>query len=176
MELQLSNQYKITPFIKGDEVLLAKHLSNTEVLKWLLDIPHPYLIETAKNWITNNLEFYNKNFRHVNFVIRDKNNQLIGGIGAKFMQGSNFAHSCEIGYWLAQPFWGKGIASLAVKKFSDYLIEKERLVRVTACPFTTNLASARVLDKSGFKLEGILNKFVVKNQAYLDCYLYAKVK
>jgi ribosomal-protein-alanine N-acetyltransferase len=176
MKIQLSHGCSITPFRKNDEVLLAKHLSNPNVQKWLLDVPNPYTIETAKQWVIENIEFYNEHFNHLNLVIRASNGDLIGGIGKKPMPGSNFAHSCEIGYWLAEPLWGKGIITAAVKAYTSHLIEKEHFVRVTALPFSSNYASARILDKCGYKLEGILNKFVAKNKAYLDCKLYAYVK
>lgn len=176
MKIQLSHGCRITPFRKGDEVLLAKRFSNPNVQKWLLDVPNPYTIDTARQWVDENIQFYNKNFNHLNLVIRANNGDLIGGIGKKLVTGSNFAHSCEIGYWLARPFWGKGIMTATVKAYTTHLLEKERFVRVTALPFSSNYASARILDKCGYKLEGILNKFVAKNKAYLDCKLYARVK
>ncbi|MFY0672505.1 MAG: GNAT family N-acetyltransferase [Bacteroidia bacterium] len=176
MRIKLSNHYCISPFRKDDEHLLAQYFSNPKIQAWLLDVPNPYTKINARNWIEQNIEFYSQNFHHLNLVIRSENGDLIGGIGKKIMPGANYAHSCEIGYWLAEPFWGQGITTLAVKAYTAHLHDNEHFVRVAAIPFSTNLASARILDKCGYKLEGILNKFVAKNKAYLDCKMYACIK
>ena len=128
MKIQLSNGYSISPFRKDDEDLLAKYFSNPKVQEWLLDVPSPYTQENAKTWIEQNLEFYNEHFNHLNLVIRNEKGDLAGGVGKKLMPGANFAHSCEIGYWLAEPFWGKGIMTDAVDAYTTHLIEKEHFV------------------------------------------------
>ncbi|MGB0429877.1 MAG: GNAT family N-acetyltransferase [Bacteroidia bacterium] len=176
MIINCNSSYSITPFNKGDAQELTKKFNNPNIRKWLLDLPTPYLIENANEWINDNLKYADKNYQHLNLVIRNHQNLLIGGIGKNLTNGTNFAHSCEIGFWLDEPYWNKGIMTLVVKKYVQYLVTKEQFVRVTAIPFKNNLGSAKVLDKCGFKLEGILNKFAAKNKAYHDCLLYAYVK
>jgi RimJ/RimL family protein N-acetyltransferase len=80
-----------------------------------------------------------------------------------------------MGYWLAEPFWGKGIMTQAVKNIADYAICDLKMHRVFAEPYTTNPASARVLEKAGFSCEGILRSSVFKDGKVLDQYLYSYI-
>ena len=75
--------------------------------------------------------------------------------------------TAEMGYWLAEPFWGRGIMTLAVKAMTAYAISDMKLHRVFAEPYSTNPASAKVLEKAGFIREGILHANVLKNGDHL---------
>ncbi len=176
MKIEIENGCSISTFQFKDTFALAQKISSAHVRKWLLDLPNPYTEQIAKSWITENLEFYTNNHHHLNLTIRNQHDALIGGIGKKLKTGQNFSHSCEIGYWLSPEYWGKGIMTSAVSSYCNHLINNENFIRIEAIPFKNNVSSAKVLDKCGFKLEGILNKFVVKNEAYIDCLLYAYVK
>jgi ribosomal-protein-alanine N-acetyltransferase len=81
-----------------------------------------------------------------------------------------------MGYWLGEPFWGKGIMSEAVAKFADYGFEQFGLVRIYAEPYAHNAASCRVLEKAGFALEGRLRSNVIKDGQVIDQCMYAKVR
>jgi ribosomal-protein-alanine N-acetyltransferase len=81
-----------------------------------------------------------------------------------------------LGYWLAEPFWNKGIMTEAVSKFTDVAFERFELNRIFAQPYTNNTASVHVLEKSGFVLEGTLRGSVFKTGKILDQYLYSKIR
>src|SRR5262249_11503976 len=98
----------------------------------------------------------------------------VGGIGATL--GTDVARfSAEVGYWLAEPYWGRGICTEAVRAFTADLVSRFRLVRVFALPFARNVASARVLEKAGYRLEGTMRQAVVKESVVMDQLLYAFV-
>jgi ribosomal-protein-alanine N-acetyltransferase len=80
-----------------------------------------------------------------------------------------------MGYWLAEPFWNKGIMSKIVIRFNEFAFEKFALNRIFAEPYTENTASVRVLEKAGFVLEGTLKASAFKDGKVLDQFLYAKI-
>jgi len=84
--------------------------------------------------------------------------------------------TAELGYWLSQEFWGRGIMTEAVAVFTDFCFENFQLRRVYAEPFANNLASSRVLEKAGFAFEGRLKNNVLKDGKLLDSLLYARTK
>jgi len=85
-------------------------------------------------------------------------------------------HTAELGYWLGEKFWGRGIMSEAVGAFRDFCFTNFPFRRVYAEPFANNPASARVLEKAGFFFEGRLKNNVIKDGKLLDSLLYAKTK
>ncbi|MDP6071748.1 MAG: GNAT family protein [SAR202 cluster bacterium] len=84
--------------------------------------------------------------------------------------------SAEVGYWLGEPFWGKGIATMAISAIVDYAFAHFDLVRLYASVFEWNPASARVLEKAGFTLEGRECKSVTKDGQTIDALVYALVR
>jgi len=101
--------------------------------------------------------------------------EAVGGIGFKL--GTDIARlSAEMGYWLGEPFWGRGLTTRAVQAASDWGFEHYKLTRIFATAFSHNLASMRVLEKAGFVREGILRRSAIKNGVILDQALYAKVR
>ncbi|MEM3074772.1 MAG: GNAT family N-acetyltransferase [Candidatus Pacearchaeota archaeon] len=106
------------------------------------------------------------------FVI-EVEGEAVGEIGAHDIIKN---HKAVISYWLAKKCRGKGITTKAVKILTDYLFNKYKLVRIQGNVRTFNKASARVLEKAGYKLEGILKKNKLKNGKYLDDMIWAKTK
>jgi ribosomal-protein-alanine N-acetyltransferase len=100
--------------------------------------------------------------------------QAIGGIGF-FPQHDVERVSAEIGYWVGEPFWGRGIATEALKAMTVFAIERHDLKRVFAVPFASNVASCRVLEKAGYALEGRLRHSAIKDGALQDQCQYAYV-
>jgi ribosomal-protein-alanine N-acetyltransferase len=84
--------------------------------------------------------------------------------------------SAEIGYWLGEPYWGKGIALKAVNLITEYGFNELELVRIYSGVFDFNKASHRVMEKAGFKLEAVFERSVIKNGIICDEYRYAKIK
>jgi RimJ/RimL family protein N-acetyltransferase len=163
--------WQIRTIADGDAPALVKYANNRNVSRSLKDrFPYPYTMTDAVAWI-----------RHVrtqvvetNFVIVSPD-EAIGGIGLE-LQGDVHRRSAEIGFWLGEPHWGKGIASRAVHAFTEYAFAHLGLVRIFAGVFETNPASARVLEKAGYSCEGPLRRSVTKDGMTLDQLLYAIVR
>ncbi|MDE2785957.1 MAG: GNAT family protein [Chloroflexota bacterium] len=98
--------------------------------------------------------------------------ELIGGIGIQ-TQRDVHRRSGEIGYWLGEPFWGRGIATAVLRTFTEYAFEQFDLVRVYGYVYEWNPASARVLEKVGYQFEGRLKKSVTKDGQVIDQFVYA---
>jgi [ribosomal protein S5]-alanine N-acetyltransferase len=96
----------------------------------------------------------------------------VGGIGFVLQQDVERV-SAEIGYWLGEPFWGRGIATEAVSAVTKYAIERHGLTRLFAVPFASNRASCRVLEKAGYLLEGRLHRSAIKDGVVVDQCQYA---
>lgn len=162
----------LRPFKRGDEESLARNINNKKIYHNLLNVPYPYTLKDAKKWIDENLkEAKNKNPEKIRLAIEIAG-EIAGGIGLDKIKG----HKAEIGYWLGEKYWGQGIATQAVKLVAKYGFDKLKLKRIYAHVFPWNKASMRVLEKAGFKFEGVLKKNHKKNNRYLDSHLYAKVR
>lgn len=107
----------------------------------------------------------------IRFAI-DSGGEVIGGISLRNIEG----HKAEIGYWLSEKYWGRGIMTKAVKLVCGFGFGKLRLRRIYATLFSNNRASARVLEKAGFKREGLLRKLHKKDGRLVDALMYAKVR
>ena len=148
---------------------LVRYANNRNVWLNLRDrFPHPYTKDDAQRW----LEIATEIKPETNFAIAVEGS-AIGAIG--FSVQSDVAYrSAEIGYWLGEEFWGRGIATEALMAVSDYAFASYDLCRLYAHVFEWNLASARVLEKSGYTLEGRLKKSVTKDKQTIDQLLYAR--
>ena len=160
--------FTLRPWTMDDIESLTKYANNFEVAKFLIDaFPHPYTIEDAKSFITL---ISNENPVHT-FAI-DVEGQAVGGIGIH-PQADIHRKNAELGYWLAEPFWGQGIITEAIKRTTDFAFKTYDINRVFARPFGTNMGSQRVLEKVGFKLEAKFEKALFKNNEYIDELVYA---
>lgn len=167
-----SKKFILRPHRRGDEKSLTLNISNKKIYRNTLRIPHPYTLELAQKWISKNLkEAKKKNPSHINFVI-EVDGEATGGIGLNSIQG----HKAEIGYWLGEKYWGRGIMSQAVKLVTKFGFRRLKLKRIFAHVFPWNRASMRVLEKAGFKFEGVLRKNHKKGSRFIDSHLFAKVK
>ena len=165
------DKYQIRQYQLTDVEALVKYGNNYSVSKFLRDaFPFPYTQKDAMQWI--DMVMHNK--FNLAFAIADEK-ELIGGIGAMPNQDVN-RFTAEIGYWLAEPFWNKGIISKAVSTFCGYLFNNFNFNHLTASIFEGNDASMRVVQKAGFVLEGVLRKNVFKENKFLDQYIYGLLK
>lgn len=156
---------------KDDLDCLLRYANNPKIAGNLRDqFPHPYTRRDAIEY----LNYVRSCEVPLSFAI-EFGGEAIGGIG--FKQGIDIARlSMEMGYWLGEPFWGRGLMTRAVTATSDWAFGHYKVVRLFATTFAHNSASMRVLEKSGFGREGILRRSAVKNGEILDQILYAKVK
>lgn len=164
-----AKQFIIRDIKKTDKADLIKCINDKDVSRFLSRVPYPYGSKDADIFLKKALNKKRKRIG-LNYAI-EVEGKLVGGGGIR-----EEGHQAEIGYWLAKKHWGKGLATEIVKELSRYGFGEMKLKRLTAKVFLPNKASARVLEKNGFKLEGILRKDVCKKGKYYDVYLFAKVK
>ncbi|MBE9584160.1 GNAT family N-acetyltransferase [Mucilaginibacter sp. JRF] len=149
---------------------LQQLADNPNIARNLRDIfPHPYTIADAGEFIEAAVTGA---IPHVFGIFADDEFIGVGGITVKIDIHRNNA---EIGYWLGEPYWGKGYATEAVKLLTEYAFNIG-LIRVFAGVFAHNKASQRVLEKAGYTLEAILRSAIVKNGEVMDEHLYAIIK
>jgi len=152
-----------------DMPALVKYADNRKIWMNVRDVfPHPYTRDDAEEWIKRVQEPL------TNFAIASAT-EAIGGIGFN-LQEDIYRRSAEIGYWLGEPYWNKGIATRAVKALAEYAFANFDLLRLYATVFEWNRASARVLEKNAFILEGRLVKSVSKDGKTIDSMLYALIR
>ena len=152
----------------GDEHSLVRHANNYEIWRRLRDLfPHPYTNADAEQWIS----FVQHQDSQTHFAI-EVHGEAAGGIGLQL--GSDIERrSAEIGYWLGEAFWGRGIATAAVGVLTRYGFEALNLTRIFAIPFASSSASIRVLEKCGYICEGTMRRSAIKEGVVIDQVLYA---
>ena len=170
MEIQ-GSAFTLRGWFDGDEASLQKHADNPNVSAFLLDrFPYPYTLNDAITWVT----FMKKQNPQTNFAIAI-DGQVCGGIALDLKVDANH-NQAEIGYWLAEPYWGRGIITEAVRLLTDYAFESLGLIRVQAGVFSKNTAAMRVLEKAGYVKEGIMRKALIKKRIVMDQHMYAILK
>lgn len=173
--IEVNEHIHLTPIKHSDASRLAESLNDPVFYHQTCSIPYPYTLADANAFISAVQVFENQNKVQRDWVVRDKHDHLIGGIGLLFGHGIN-AHRSEMGFWLSKEYWNKGIMTEVVKCFTNWNLSETKLVRLEAFVFKDNLASCRVLEKAGFEKEGFLKKAFLKNGEYLDAWLYARTK
>ena len=164
-------QWQVRSFRLDDAEALAKYANNRNVWLNLRDAhPHPYRLEHAVAWLRY-LEWQNP---EIHFAIASAD-EAIGYIGLG-LQTDVFRRSAEIGYWLGEPFWGRGIATAALRALTEYAFANYNLIRLFAYVYDWNPASVRVLEKAGYVFEGRLRKSATKDGQTVDQLLYAIVR
>lgn len=168
MRIDLGDGYLLREFRDEDLPSLVRHANDPEVARTLEDrFPHPYTEGDGEKWLA--LVAEQKPLTH--FAIANAS-EVIGGIG---LQPREDVYRCtgELGYWLGRRFWGRGIATRAVRAMTAWGFRHLRLTRIQARVFETNPASARVLQKAGFTCEGRLRQSVIKQGRVMDQHVYA---
>jgi RimJ/RimL family protein N-acetyltransferase len=158
----------LRPWSINDLDSLVANANNFNIAKFMTNgFPHPYTKGNGKAFI----QLATKDDPVHLFAI-DVNGQAVGGIGIH-PQGDIMRKNAELGYWLGEAYWGKGIITKAIGKMVDFAFDTYDITRVYARPFGTNLASQRVLEKAGFTLEARIEKNIYKNGEFLDELIYA---
>jgi ribosomal-protein-alanine N-acetyltransferase len=170
MNRQLGD-YLLRDWREEDAPSVAKYADNRKIWLCLRDLfPHPYRLEHATEFIRR----ANAASPRTMLAVATRS-EAIGSIGLSLGQDVH-RYTAELGYWLAEPWWGRGITTLAVRAMVEYAFGELGLRRVHAEPFAPNLASARVLEKAGFSLEGRMRASAHKDGSTVDQLLYAIVK
>ena len=164
---------KIRKWKLSDAKDLAIALSNRKVQDNLRDgLPYPYTEQDGKDYISDMLSA-NEDDTFAFAITVD--NKVVGSIGV-FRQGNIHRQTAELGYYVAEEYWGKGIMTEAVKQICECVFDKSDIIRIYAEPFAYNIASCRVLEKAGFQYEGTLRSNAVKNGKAIDMKMYSLLK
>jgi len=169
MEL-VHEKITLRPFCPADAPLMAILANNEKISRNLRDgFPHPYTLQDAEIFITR---FSNQD--PVTFFAIEFRGEYAGNIS--LMPGTDvYRKSAEIGYFLGEPFWNKGIATIAVKLITDYGFYTLGLARIHTGIYEYNPASMRVLEKCGYQREGVFRKSVFKMGRLWDEVRYARI-
>lgn len=163
---------KIRAWHKNDKQPLLQLINNKKIWDNVLDrLPYPYTEKDADEWLKLNVGINPV----LNFVI-EADGKFAGSIG--MTPGKDVhRHSWEIGYWLGEPFWNKGIITQAIHQAELHIWKSHPSVtRIFAKVFEHNSASMRALEKNGFQLEAVHKKAVLKNNILLDEYVWVKFR
>jgi ribosomal-protein-alanine N-acetyltransferase len=161
----------LRPYRPGDCTSLAISASNQKISVNLRDsFPFPYTLKDAREWIS--LVISQETL--LNFAIAEPLNRVIGGIGLTPGHGIH-RQSVELGYWVREDYWNRGIATAGVKAITEYAISELGFIRVFAMVFSKNWPSRSVLEKNGYILEGILRNHVTKCNKVLDMAVYSVI-
>lgn len=154
-----------------DKESLIYYANNRDVWINLRDrFPHPYTLKDADNWLNMVIGV----LPLTQFAI-EVDNKAVGGIG--FIPNDDVHYiQAEIGYWLGKEYWGKGIATAAVKAVTEYAFCDFNFVKLFAGVFEWNKASVRVLEKAGYEFEARLKKCVLKDGKIIDQLIYSRFK
>jgi ribosomal-protein-alanine N-acetyltransferase len=154
----------------SDAESLLRHANNRNIWLNLRDaFPHPYTKHDARAYIRSVRE----RTPETTFAIAVED-EAVGSVG--FVLRTDVERvSAEIGYWLAEPFWGRGIATEALVALTQYAVGAYGLTRIYALPFAWNLASCRVLEKAGYVLEARLRRSAIKDGEITDQMQYAYI-
>lgn len=167
MELRLTRSI-IRDWRSEDVASLVHHANNRKIWLNLRDsFPNPYTLADGKRWI----ETAASESPVTSFAL-EVNRQAVGGIGI-MLKGDIFRHSGEIGYWLGEEYWGRGIVTEAVIAMTQYAFSYFDLNRISAGVFEWNPASMRVLQKAGYQFEGIMRKGAIKDGKLINEHIYA---
>ena len=163
-------EYSLRKWSMEDAEDLARALSNEKILNNLRDgLPYPYTKKDAEAYIGAMLASgENDTFAYA--ICCD--DRAIGSIGA-FRQGNIHSRTAELGYYLAEEYWGAGVMTWAVRELCGRIFEQTDILRIFAEPFAYNSGSRRVLEKAGFHKEGVLKNNAVKNGKVLDMVMYS---
>ena len=164
---------KIRKWKLTDAKDIAVALSNKKIQENLRDgLPYPYSEQDGIDFISSMLSANEDETFAFAITLDDK---VIGSIGV-FRQQNIHRQTAEMGYYIAEEHWGKGIMTEAVKQICDYVFKNSDILRIYAEPFAYNTGSCRVLEKAGFQYEGTLRNNAVKNGKVIDMKMYSLLR
>jgi ribosomal-protein-alanine N-acetyltransferase len=176
MKIHVNERIRLSELQASDEAACVEHLKAKEIYEYTSRIPYPYTEADFQWWLNRVAQTTKEQGRNVSWAIRNEEEYLIGAIG--FLEGFQIgkSHRAEIGYWLAKPYWGRGIMTDVVRTLCEFAFTEFALVKITAEVFAPNAASARVLEKCGFVQEGYLRQHYMKDGQFRDAKIFALLK
>lgn len=164
---------KIRKWELKDAKDLAAAISNEKVQDNLRDgLPYPYTEQDGVEFISAMLSANEEETFAFAITVDDR---VVGSIGV-FRQGNIHRQTAELGYYIAEAYWGRGIMTDAVRQICAHVFDKSDIIRIYAEPFAYNIASCRVLEKAGFQYEGTLRSNAVKKGRVIDMKMYSLLK
>ena len=169
--METNINFTLRPLRTEDAESMAKQLNNKKVWDNLRDgLPHPYTMKDAEAFIE--LQYNEPSLTCYGIVVDDK---LVGNIG--FTRNHDVERfSSEVGYFIGEDYWGKGIMSAALASAVDDYFATTDVIRLYATPFGHNKASARVLEKAGFTFKCVMTKAAYKNGQFTDELYFERIK
>ena len=161
-------KYVVRDWARSDKESLLRYANNRNVWRNLTHrFPHPYTAEDAEGWFSS-LE----SVPEATHWAIEVDGHAAGGVGVMLREGVH-AKSAGFGYWLGEPYWGRGIMTEVVGKVVPFVVSHFRLVRLESPVFAWNPASMRVLEKCGFVCEGVARASLYKEGQIIDQMVYA---
>lgn len=170
MEEEIYNRtnWKLRRWESNDIDNLVKYANNYNIAKCLTDqFPHPYTLKDGESFLKSIMED-----EPAKVLAIEIDGKAAGSIGV-FPQSDIHCKNAEMGYWLAEEYWGRGIMTEVIKEMVKYGFQTFDITRIFARPFGINKASQRVLEKAGFVKEACLPDALFKNGVYMDELIYA---
>ncbi len=156
-------------FKKEDAETVSRMCNNYNLYKSTLTLPYPYTLDCALLWISTHEQNFEENKRY-EFAVTDKfSGQLYGAIS---MSNQQPHRNGEMGYWIAEEYWGNGYGTEAAKAVIEFVFSEKKYHRVYARFLKSNPASGKIMEKCGMEYEGIQKDHVVKNGLFEDVVLY----
>lgn len=174
MPIIKGSAFILRPFRKTDiNAVFVRNANDRDIGRFTLNVPHPYTMKNAREWVRHNLMLQRARKKEmVNFVI-EIGGEAAGTIG---LDGIKDKHKAEVGFWLGKRYRNKGVMTEALALVTRYGFETLGLRRIYGRVFTINPHSAKVFQKTGYRLEGTHRNEVMKSGKLLDVYLFAKTK
>lgn len=159
-------------FRRGDDAAIVRYANNPRIYRATVAMPYPYVRKHAREWIEMCRQEMTRTRPGLMSFAIDFQGEAIGCVGLSDIEG----HKAAIGYWLAEPYWGRGIMTRSVRMTTEFGFDEVGLVRLYAHIFPFNTASARVLEKNGYEVEGRMRKETEKDGSFHDMILYSAVR
>lgn len=166
-------EFDLRPWRQEDAADVFRYADNEKIARNLRDaFPYPYQLTDAEEYV-DSCAAEDERQQLCRAIVAD--GHAVGSIGV-FRCGDVYRKSGELGYWLAEAYWGRGIMTAAVRQICREAFSAWDIVRIYAEPFAHNTASRRVLEKAGFTLEGVMRQGVFKEGRLCDYCMYALLR
>ncbi|MBV6624584.1 MAG: GNAT family N-acetyltransferase [Rivularia sp. (in: Bacteria)] len=175
MKLNIRDGFYLSSISKNDKAAYLEHLNDKSISDTIPLMPYPYTESMADWWIQRRIDFLNRNQKEISFALRNSQGNLIGSMGVDDLSIGE-THRAEVGYWLAPAYRGQGLMGDALGVFIQYAFNNLKVIRLTAHCLDFNKASARVLEKNKFTLEGCLRQHTKTRNGLFDTLVWGLLK
>ena len=175
MKLNVRDGFYLSSIHTNDKAAYLEHLNDKAISDVIPFLPYPYTESMADWWIQRRINFLNRNQKEISFALRNSQGYLIGSIGVDDLDIGG-THRAEVGYWLAPAYRGKDLISDALGVFVQYAFNYLEVTRLTAHTLDFNKASARVLEKNKFTLEGCFRQHTKTRNGLFDVLAWGLLK